>query len=104
LYDLDRPDEVLNPKAFRERHEPPRRPRFATLQAVLVATDVQFGAVDLTDCDREPIHIPGSIQPHGALLALDPVNLEVVQVAGDVQGLLGRSGGNHSGRAAISGF
>ena len=28
-------------------------------------------AVDLTNCDREPIHIPGSIQPHGCLLALD---------------------------------
>lgn len=28
-------------------------------------------AVDLTNCDREPIHIPGSIQPHGCLLACD---------------------------------
>jgi light-regulated signal transduction histidine kinase (bacteriophytochrome)/CheY-like chemotaxis protein len=28
-------------------------------------------AVDLTNCDREPIHIPGSIQPHGALLSCD---------------------------------
>ena len=28
-------------------------------------------ALDLTSCDREPIHIPGSIQPHGFLLALD---------------------------------
>ena len=27
--------------------------------------------VDLTNCDREPIHIPGSIQPHGFLLAVD---------------------------------
>ena len=27
--------------------------------------------VDLSNCDREPIHIPGLIQPHGALLALD---------------------------------
>ena len=27
--------------------------------------------VDLTNCDREPIHIPGSIQPHGCLLACD---------------------------------
>lgn len=27
--------------------------------------------VDLSNCDREPIHIPGSIQPHGALLAFD---------------------------------
>lgn len=25
----------------------------------------------LDNCDREPIHVPGSIQPHGALLALD---------------------------------
>jgi len=28
--------------------------------------------VDLTNCDREPIHIPGSIQPHGAMLVIDP--------------------------------
>ena len=26
---------------------------------------------NLGNCDREPIHIPGSIQPHGALLAFD---------------------------------
>jgi light-regulated signal transduction histidine kinase (bacteriophytochrome) len=26
---------------------------------------------DLTNCDVEPIHIPGSIQPHGCLLACD---------------------------------
>src|SRR5215470_18035824 len=26
--------------------------------------------VDLTNCDREPIHIPGSVQPFGFLLAL----------------------------------
>ncbi|MBM6596561.1 HWE histidine kinase domain-containing protein [Microvirga pudoricolor] len=25
-------------------------------------------SVDLTNCDREPIHIPGAIQPHGCLL------------------------------------
>ncbi|MFT2722461.1 ATP-binding protein [Deinococcus sp. A31D244] len=25
---------------------------------------------DLTNCDREPIHIPGSVQPHGVLLVL----------------------------------
>jgi light-regulated signal transduction histidine kinase (bacteriophytochrome) len=27
--------------------------------------------LNLENCDREPIHIPGSIQPHGALLAFD---------------------------------
>ncbi|WP_028637914.1 SpoIIE family protein phosphatase [Nocardioides sp. URHA0032] len=30
-----------------------------------------YGEVDLSTCDREPIHIPGAIQPHGVLLALD---------------------------------
>lgn len=27
--------------------------------------------VDLTNCDREPIHIPGTVQPHGVLLSFD---------------------------------
>src|SRR6478672_1754703 len=27
--------------------------------------------VNLTNCDHEPIHIPGSIQPHGFLIAID---------------------------------
>jgi light-regulated signal transduction histidine kinase (bacteriophytochrome) len=46
-----------------------------------------FGAADLTNCDREPIHIPGSIQPHGALLALDPATLTVAQAGGDTHWL-----------------
>jgi light-regulated signal transduction histidine kinase (bacteriophytochrome) len=29
-------------------------------------------SVDLTNCALEPIHVPGSIQPHGALIALTP--------------------------------
>lgn len=28
-------------------------------------------SIDLTNCDREPIHIPGAIQPYGCLLACD---------------------------------
>ncbi len=32
-------------------------------------TAPEFGRSDLTNCASEPIHIPGSIQPHGALLA-----------------------------------
>ena len=50
-----------------------------------------FGQADLTDCDREPIRVPGSIQPHGILLALDPGSMTIVQLAGDTQRLLGRS-------------
>ncbi|AYV45350.1 hypothetical protein CFHF_02860 [Caulobacter flavus] len=39
-------------------------------------------------CDREPIHIPGAIQPHGVLLVLDRDSLTVRMAAGDVAGLL----------------
>ncbi|MBC8067415.1 MAG: GAF domain-containing protein [Deltaproteobacteria bacterium] len=46
---------------------------------------------DITTCDQEPIHIPGAILPHGAMLVLDSETLEVLQVAGDVEGLLGAS-------------
>jgi chemotaxis family two-component system sensor kinase Cph1 len=24
--------------------------------------------IDVTNCEREPIHIPGSVQPHGVLV------------------------------------
>jgi two-component system, chemotaxis family, sensor kinase Cph1 len=44
----------------------------------------------LTNCDREPIHIPGAILPHGAMLVLDCANLCVLQAAGDTQALLGQ--------------
>nr|WP_279327566.1 hypothetical protein [Chelativorans petroleitrophicus] len=45
--------------------------------------------LDLSGCDREPIHIPGSIQPHGLLLVTDASTLKVLHVAGDVEGRLG---------------
>ncbi|BDA86435.1 hypothetical protein Sa4125_39770 [Aureimonas sp. SA4125] len=40
---------------------------------------------DLTVCDREPIHIPGSIQPHGLLLVVDRQTMRVVAGAGDLE-------------------
>ncbi len=46
-------------------------------------------AVDLTACDREPIHLPGSIQPHGFLLALDATAWTVRQASANVPALLG---------------
>ena len=49
---------------------------------------VKFGEADLTTCDREPIHIPGSIQPHGVLLVMDRQTLRIEQVAGDLGGML----------------
>lgn len=53
------------------------------------AGGAQFGEVDLTSCDREPIHIPGSIQPHGLLLVVDRQDLAIRQFAGDTRFLLG---------------
>lgn len=50
---------------------------------------VRFGEADLTTCDREPIHIPGSIQPHGVLLVVDRRQYVVEQVAGDSASMLG---------------
>jgi Bacteriophytochrome (light-regulated signal transduction histidine kinase) len=58
-----------------------------------MTTDPQ---VNLTNCDREPIQIPGSIQPHGCLLACDAsasvvlrhsLNLpQMLGVAGEING------------------
>ncbi len=43
----------------------------------------------LDGCDREPIQIPGAIQPHGYLLALSEPELRIVQLSGNT-GELGR--------------
>ena len=45
-------------------------------------------APDLTACDREPIHIPGAVQPHGLLLIAEPQTLTIVAGAGDIDGVL----------------
>ncbi|MGH7619522.1 MAG: hypothetical protein ACREPM_20085, partial [Gemmatimonadaceae bacterium] len=47
--------------------------------------------VDLTNCDREPIHVPGAIQPHGVLLAFREVDLTITQVSANVGEHLGTS-------------
>jgi chemotaxis family two-component system sensor kinase Cph1 len=40
---------------------------------------------DLADCEREPIHIPGSVQPHGFLLVLREPGLDVLQASANVR-------------------
>lgn len=47
-----------------------------------------FGQADLTDCEREQIHLAGSIQPHGALLALREPELDVVQASANAAAFL----------------
>jgi light-regulated signal transduction histidine kinase (bacteriophytochrome) len=44
--------------------------------------------IDLSSCDAEPIHVPGSIQPHGALVAMREPGLVVVASA-NVGAILG---------------
>lgn len=49
----------------------------------------QLKPVDLTNCDREPIHIPGSIQPHGCLLACDSSGVVVRRHSANAGEMLG---------------
>ncbi|MBP5972054.1 GAF domain-containing protein [Brasilonema sp. CT11] len=46
--------------------------------------------LDLTNCDREPIHIPGSIQPHGLLFVLQEPELTIIQISNNTAQILGR--------------
>ena len=48
--------------------------------------------VDLTNCDREPIHIPGSIQPHGSLIACDASAAIVLRHSRNASAMLGLEG------------
>ena len=59
-----------------------------------------YGEVDLTTCDREPIHIPGAIQPHGVLLALD-ADLRVRTVSVNSAAMLGVTPEQALGRPLI---
>jgi light-regulated signal transduction histidine kinase (bacteriophytochrome) len=45
--------------------------------------------LDLTNCDREPIHVPGAIQPYGALLVLREPELTIRRASANAPELLG---------------
>lgn len=47
-----------------------------------------YPAVDLVTCESEPIHVPGAIQPHGFLLALDD-DLRIVTASRNSDRLIG---------------
>ena len=46
---------------------------------------------DISDCDKEPIHIPGHIQSHGFLLALNPRTLAIERVSDNIGSFTGIS-------------
>ena len=45
--------------------------------------------VTLNNCDREPIHVPGAIQPYGFLMTLVADDLRICQLSGNVDRWLG---------------
>lgn len=45
--------------------------------------------LDMEACAREPIHLPGSIQPYGALLVIAPASGRIVQASHTAPALLG---------------
>jgi chemotaxis family two-component system sensor kinase Cph1 len=49
-------------------------------------------------CAQEPIHVPGSIQAHGVLLAVDLSTLEILQLSANVVQVFGASPGSLLGR------
>lgn len=51
-----------------------------------ISIPVEF---DLSNCNKEPIHIPGSIQPHGVLFALREPDLTILQVSENTSKLFG---------------
>lgn len=53
-------------------------------------TEHQPRQVDLSNCDEEPIHIPGGIQPHGCLLAFQTEDLTLAQWSFNAQRWLDR--------------
>ena len=47
--------------------------------------------IDLSNCEREPIHIPGSVQPHGVLLTTTGPDGTVLQVSSNCATVFGVS-------------
>ena len=64
-----------------------------------MALDVQndrasppFGGADLSNCEKEQIHLAGSIQSHAALLVVREPDLVVVQASANAARLLAHEG------------
>ena len=54
---------------------------------MIVPTEDELRRLD--ECVREPIRTPGSIQPHGALLAVDPRTLVIMYASDNCAAILG---------------
>jgi len=54
-----------------------------------VSDSPSFGQADLSNCERELIHLAGSVQPHGVLLVLRAPDMQVVQASANAPLILG---------------
>lgn len=54
-----------------------------------IVQDLTLQSVNLTNCDREPIHIPGKIQSYGCLLVLQEPALTILQASSNTDIFLG---------------
>lgn len=79
-------------------HSPPFTPGRAVLarqmrpakEATVVSSESSVSLdIASANCAKEPIQIPGSIQPHGFMLVLDPNTLQVLQASENVAQWLG---------------
>ena len=59
--------------------------------------------LDLDTCSREPIHIPGAVQPHGVLLAVREPDLVCTQASDNAAAVLGRAAEEIVGRTLAEG-
>ncbi len=50
---------------------------------------MSYPVVNLTNCDKEPIHILGKVQAHGLLIAADRVSFEIAYVSENCQDFTG---------------
>ncbi|HWK52578.1 MAG TPA: GAF domain-containing protein, partial [Steroidobacter sp.] len=55
---------------------------------------VSTSDLNLDLCAQEPIRIPGSIQPHGTLVVVDPNSRRIVQASANAPALLGKDRGS----------
>lgn len=74
------------PPAF--PHDAPGHPRPGRLLSH-ASLSPAFGQATLDNCEQEQIQFAGSIQPHGALLALTEPDLSVVQASANLRAFLG---------------
>lgn len=58
----------------------------------------------LANCEDEPIHVPGAVQPHGALLVLDAGSLVVLEASESLETLCDVSAGRVLGTVATALF